>query len=137
MRIGFFQITSMLSQGSKMFMPTILATAAIATFAITAAGSTHSTRKQVTSNDRLGQAIYENKCRVCHDQFGQPTGPGARLGAPDLRSPAVQRLTDSQIANQIIHGKTNMPGFKGALRPEEVNELVRYVRTFGKNKISR
>jgi mono/diheme cytochrome c family protein len=126
-----------ISQGSKLFVPTVLATAVLASLAIAAAGSMHSPRNQVISNDRLGQAIFENKCKVCHDQFGQPTGAGARLGAPDLRSPAVQRLSDSQIANQIVHGKTNMPGFKGALKPADVNELVRYIRILGKNKVWR
>jgi mono/diheme cytochrome c family protein len=37
--------------------------------------------------------------------------------------------TDEQLAQQIAEGDDEMPAFKDKLSAEEINELVRYIRT--------
>jgi mono/diheme cytochrome c family protein len=97
-------------------------------------GTTAEASKAGASKAGRAQSIFESTCNACHDQFGRPTEAGKAIGAPDLGSPEVQKLTDAQIKEQIMYGKTNMPGFKDSLKPEEIAELARYIRVFGKKK---
>jgi len=78
-------------------------------------------------------AIYKTKCSVCHGPDGKgDTVVGKRLGARDFASPEVQTQSDDELAAIIIDGKNKMPGYKKSLKPEQVKEVVRLVRTFEK-----
>ncbi len=81
--------------------------------------------------DEDGAALFKTNCVVCHGADGTGTPTGKSLKAPDLHSDAVQKMTDAQIAAQIVNGKNNMPPFP-SLKPEQVKALVAYVRTFKK-----
>ena len=81
-----------------------------------------------------GKKIFEDKCVRCHGENGSgDTALGKPLGAMDLRSAPVQALTDAQIYTQIDKGKGNMPPFGGALKPAQIDDLIAYVRLFGKH----
>ncbi len=85
-------------------------------------------------NASEGQKVFEDKCVRCHGDDGSGnTVLGKPLGAMDLRSAPVQTLTDAQIYTQINKGKANMPPFGGALNPTQINDLIAYVRKFGKH----
>ena len=83
--------------------------------------------------DDVGAQAFKSNCVVCHGADGTGTPTGKSLKAPDLNSDAVQKMTDTQIADQISNGKNNMPPFKSALTKDQITALVAYVRaTFGK-----
>jgi len=85
-------------------------------------------------NPSEGQKIFADKCVRCHGDDGSGnTVLGKPLGAMDLRSAPVQALTDAQIYTQIDKGKLNMPPFGGALNSAQINDLIAYVRKFGKH----
>jgi mono/diheme cytochrome c family protein len=106
-------------------------------FPISSSGSTPRTKEASSASDvRAGKQIFETTCNTCHDQYGNPTQAGQRIGAPNLGS-VVQKLSDARIRKQISDGGTYMPGFKGSLKPEQINALVKYVRTFGRNSTAR
>ena len=72
----------------------------------------------------LGEDLYVRSCAVCHGLdgdggIGLDIGPGSNTDVG---------LTDDQIAGVITVGPGNMPGFS-RLTPEQVNSLVRYVRS--------
>ena len=52
--------------------------------------------------------------------------------AKDLRSPAVQKKTDEELANQIRNGKGPMPSFKARFKENEIGELVAFIRALAK-----
>jgi cytochrome c6 len=79
-----------------------------------------------------GAALFKTNCVVCHGADGSGTPTGKSLKAPDLRSDAVQKLTDAQIQAQIENGKNNMPPFKGTLNTAQIKALVAYVHTLKK-----
>jgi len=56
------------------------------------------------------------------------------LHAADFHAPQVNQESDAQLAEVIEKGKGNMPAFGSRLREEEVDELVKYVRSLGKRK---
>jgi cytochrome c6 len=79
-------------------------------------------------------ALYKAKCSLCHSDDGSSSGPtGKQLGAKDLRSPEVQKLTDAQLADNIKNGVgKKMPAYKGKLTDAQITDLVGYIRGLAK-----
>jgi len=82
---------------------------------------------------RAAQTSFGTKCSGCHGADGRGnTEVGRTLKAPDLASTEVQKQTDAQLAEAIANGKDNrMPPFKSSLSPEQIQDLVQYVRDLG------
>jgi cytochrome c6 len=72
-----------------------------------------------------GATLYKTKCAMCHG------ADGTKIAAHDLASASVQGMSDADLAAIITNGKGKMPASK-SLKPEEVKELVVYVRTLKK-----
>jgi mono/diheme cytochrome c family protein len=81
-----------------------------------------------TASSTAGKDAYDVNCASCHGHGGRLGSTGKSVGASDLRSAKVQALSDVKIRQRIIEGKGTMPPFPG-LSPEEVNSLVKYIRT--------
>jgi len=76
------------------------------------------------------KSLYADNCSVCHGDDGR--GAEGMPNVPDFTSRAFQRSrTDKQLTTSITAGKGTMPGFKGRLKPEEIQQLVRFIRSFG------
>jgi len=77
----------------------------------------------------VGELLWMRNCARCHGADGQ----GGREAAINLTAPEWQdRFDDAQIARTITGGKPpNMPAFADLLTPEQIQELVKQVRTFG------
>ena len=86
------------------------------------------------AGDDVGETAFKSNCVICHGADGSGTPTGKSLKAPDLRSDAVQKLTDAQIETQISEGKNNMPPFKNTLTKDQIKALVAYVHALGKKK---
>ena len=73
--------------------------------------------------------IYKSKCATCHgpDGAGQTT-MGKNLKLRDLRSAAVQKLTDAELTKIISDGKGKMPAYKAKLAAGDVEALVGFIR---------
>lgn len=80
-----------------------------------------------------GAAVYKAKCAMCHgaDGAGQ-TKTGKTMKVKDLRSEAVQKLTDEEMTGIIADGKKKMPAYKAKLSAAEISELVKLIRTMKK-----
>src|SRR5260370_30897610 len=76
-----------------------------------------------------GSATFRTKCAMCHGQDGGGSEVGQSMNVPDLRSPAVHKLADSQFAQIISDGKGGMPPFKNSLSEDQVHDLVKYIRS--------
>ncbi len=79
-----------------------------------------------------GPALFRRSCAPCHGFNGDANNPaGKSLGAKDLGSEPVQKLTDAEIGTIISHGKGKMPRFD-RLGTDEVKALIAVVRGFRK-----
>ncbi len=56
------------------------------------------------------------------------------MNVPDLRSPAVQRLPDAELAQVIANGKGGMPSFKNSLSEDQIHSMVSCVRSLHQKK---
>src|SRR5208283_2527866 len=48
--------------------------------------------------------IYKAKCAACHGADGKGTAAGTKMGAQAFSSPAVQKMSDAEIADFIENG---------------------------------
>jgi cytochrome c6 len=79
-------------------------------------------------------STFKTKCAMCHGPDGGGSPVGKTLNVPDLRSPAVQKLSDAELAQIISDGKGGMPSFKGSLSEDQIHGLVTYIRSFAQKK---
>ncbi|MGA9040804.1 MAG: cytochrome c [Terriglobales bacterium] len=88
---------------------------------------------ETNSKPSAGETVFKSHCIVCHGADGMgKTTLGTQLKASDLHGKDVQKLTDAQLKEVITNGKNNMPPFSDQLTGAEINDLLKYVRTFGK-----
>lgn len=77
--------------------------------------------------------IYKSKCATCHSADGSgQTKIGKSLKIRDLRSPEVQKRTDSDLQKIITGGKGKMTAYKAKLSVADISSLVAYVRGMAK-----
>jgi mono/diheme cytochrome c family protein len=77
-----------------------------------------------------GAADFKAKCAACHGADGKGETPmGKKLNIKDLGSDDVQKMHDSELNNIISKGKDKMPGYEGKLSKEQIEDLVKYIRT--------
>jgi cytochrome c6 len=79
-------------------------------------------------------ATFRTKCAMCHGPDGGGSAVGKSMNVPDLRSPAVQKLPDAELAQVIASGKGGMPPFKSSLSADQIHSMVSYVRSLHQKK---
>ena len=82
---------------------------------------------------RMPPPTYKAKCSACHGADGKGETPmGKKMGIKDLASPDVQKMSDAELTAVIADGKDKMPSYKKSLKPEQIKELVAYIRSLAK-----
>lgn len=77
--------------------------------------------------------IYKSKCQGCHAADGSgKTTMGTKLNVRDFRSPDVQKQTDEELLTITKKGKNKMPAFDGKLSDAQFQEVLSFIRSFGK-----
>ena len=78
-------------------------------------------------------ANYKAKCSACHGTDAKGETPvGKKMGIKDLASPEVQKTSDAELTAVIADGKDKMPSYKKSLKPDQIKELVAYIRSLAK-----
>ena|ERR1700682_1069670 len=77
------------------------------------------------------RASYGKNCKLCHGANGEG-GPvklddGTKLKVPSLREGHALHHPDSDYVKQITKGGDGMPAFGEKLKPEEINDLIRFI----------
>jgi mono/diheme cytochrome c family protein len=78
--------------------------------------------------------LYKAKCAACHGPDGAGTAVGTKLGAHDLRSADVQKMSDAELTEIITNGKNKMPAYAKTLKPDDVKGLVAFIRSLAAKK---
>lgn len=79
-----------------------------------------------------GKDVFQKKCAVCHyaTSDAKKIGPGLQgLNKRGTFSGKGGKVTDESVKAWIENGSSLMPPFKEVLTAEELQDLVRYVRT--------
>jgi len=79
-----------------------------------------------------GRALYAKDCQNCHGTTGEggkvKLDDGTTIKVPTFRSGHALRHNDTEYVKQITKGGDGMPAFDGKLTPDQMNELVRFIR---------
>jgi mono/diheme cytochrome c family protein len=73
----------------------------------------------------------DQNCVRCHKDDGSGGATeidGEKFKTPDLRSEKMKNAKDEDFVDTIENGEEEMPGYKTKLKPEEIKELVRFIR---------
>ena len=77
--------------------------------------------------------LYKGKCSACHGADGKgDTAMGKKMSLRDLASPDVQKMSDDELTAVIADGKDKMPSYKKSLKPEQIKDLVGFIRSLAK-----
>jgi mono/diheme cytochrome c family protein len=78
------------------------------------------------------RANYGKLCEGCHGPNGEggrvKTPENKQIKVPSLKAPHAVRHSDEELIKIVTGGEEEMPAFKDKLRPEEITEMVRFVR---------
>jgi mono/diheme cytochrome c family protein len=103
------------------------------TVTVTHNGPTPALSPAVATPDQFAnaRAIFKKSCEGCHREDG--TGglkevDGKKLKVPNLREGHALNHPDDDFIKQITKGGDGMPAFKDKLSPEQMNELVKFIR---------
>lgn len=87
------------------------------------------------AESKIGKAIYREKCLFCHGAKGDGKTEAAADLTPkptDFTSSSFKQ-TSAQIINDTTKGKGDaMPAYGEELKPEEIQEVTKYIQGFRK-----
>jgi cytochrome c6 len=80
-----------------------------------------------------GADLYKAKCAMCHGPDGKgDTAMGKKFGLKDFGSAEVQAKSDADLTTTITKGKDKMPEYGSKLSKEQIDGLVKFIRTMKK-----
>ena len=91
-----------------------------------------------TAASQSGSEIYGSRCASCHgtDGAGKTNAAKTFNGLPDLRGPAVQKRSDSDLAETIGRGSDHKQYphvfLQTGLTQVQVNDVVGHLRSLAK-----
>jgi len=83
--------------------------------------------------DDKSAATYKAKCATCHGADGKGDTPAGK--STKVRSFAdsdVVKASDDDLAGIIEKGKAKMPGYGKSMKPDEIKDMVAYIRSLAK-----
>ena len=80
-----------------------------------------------------GADIYKTRCSACHGSNGAgDTMLGKNMKLRSLASAEVQQESDGELAHIIGKGKERMPAYDRKLSKEQIDCVVKYIRSLKK-----
>jgi cytochrome c len=79
-----------------------------------------------------GKEVFEKKCALCHfaDKDTKKIGPGLKgLFKRGTFSVNGNKVTTDALTTWIENGDSQMPPFKDVLEPQEIKDVIAYVKT--------
>jgi cytochrome c6 len=86
-----------------------------------------------TRADDKSAATYKAKCTACHGADGRGDTPaGKSTKVRSFADPEVVKASDDDLAAIIEKGKAKMPGYGKSMKPDEIKDMVAYIRSLAK-----
>ena len=77
-----------------------------------------------------GADTFKAKCAMCHGADGKAaTSIGKSMNIRDLGSADVQSQSDADLTKIITAGKGKMPAYDGKLTKDQIDDVVKFIRT--------
>ena|SRR6476620_2203330 len=86
-----------------------------------------------TRADDKSAATYKAKCATCHGADGKGDTPaGKSTKVRSFADSEVVKASDDDLAGIIEKGKGKMPGYGKSMKPDEIKDMVAYIRSLAK-----
>jgi len=86
-----------------------------------------------TRADDKSAATYKAKCATCHGADGKGDTPaGKSTKVRSFADPEVVKASDDDLAGILEKGKEKMPGYGKSMKPDEIKNMVAYIRSLAK-----
>lgn len=126
-----------LRQRRSFVFTTITALLVLSMFALTLTGCDVQRRKSdaelgLTPQQIAGRKIYDQHCDRCHEPYSTrgKKGPGLKEVFQHQYLPlSGLPANDERVADIVIHGRNEMPGFSQTLSAQDVQDLLAYMHT--------
>lgn len=84
---------------------------------------------KLTDQQFKGQNLFYQRCSLCHMARALKAGNPPTVG-PSLKSVFKNASADEEkdLRTFILNGTPHMPGFRHALSPKEIDDLVAYLK---------
>ena len=86
----------------------------------------------VTEELAAGRALYKKDCAACHREDGtggKITIDGKNIDPENLTADKFKNRSDEKLIGYITDGNDEgMPAFKDKLKPDEIKEVVKFIR---------
>ena len=78
-----------------------------------------------------GKAIYKECCGICHYAASpaKKIGPGLKGLSQRSKFANDKPVNEASLRAWIESGGKDMPSFKGTLKPDQINDLIVYLKT--------
>lgn len=81
-----------------------------------------------------GKGIYSSKCASCHGKDGKGNPAMSKVfkvdsAALNLADDSTLGKKDEELAEVTAKGKGKMPAFAGKMKPEEIDDVVAFVKS--------
>jgi cytochrome c len=79
-----------------------------------------------------GKEVFETKCAMCHfaDSDAKKIGPGLKgISKRGTFTVNGNKVTTQALTTWIENGDSMMPGMKETLEPQQIKDVVAYVKT--------
>jgi len=78
-----------------------------------------------------GEQVYAQKCEICHYSASaeKKIGPGLAGLMKRERFHNGMKADDENLRRVIERGGKDMPGYRNSLKPEQIRDLIVYVKT--------
>jgi cytochrome c len=79
-----------------------------------------------------GKEVFDKKCAICHfaETDQKKIGPGLKgISKRGTFTVNGNKVTEESLKTWIENGDTLMPGMKETLEPEQIKDVIAYVRT--------
>ena len=99
--------------------------------ATTPTSSPTAAAKATPAEFATARANFKKNCEACHGENaegGIVKVDNKRLKVPSLKADHAIKHPDADLVKKINTGGDGMPAFKDKLKPEEIQELVRFIR---------
>lgn len=84
-------------------------------------------------SEKAGKDIYDLNCKVCHGDPGKGNIQALVPPPSDPVSDKVQLNTDGSLQFKISEGRGLMPSFSKILSPDDIWNIISYIRSFNDN----
>ncbi len=84
---------------------------------------------KLTEQQFKGQGLFLERCSLCHQARVLKSGSPPTVG-PSLKTVFKNTSPDEEkdLRTFIMNGTPHMPGFKAALSPKEMDDLIAYLK---------